>query len=143
MKVIVKARHMKLTDALKAYAEEKLSFALSRVFDRDAAKIEIELRDLGHIRDKQNKECHVTLHMPRAKTIVINEVDDDMYKAINLAHDRFLETVKRERERQKHASERRKWAVKERGATARVNLTTQPEEWEDEVRQYENSLAGV
>ena len=45
MKVIVKARHMDLTPALKNHAEEKLGEALKRIFDRPAAKIEIELSE--------------------------------------------------------------------------------------------------
>ena len=127
MKVIVKARHMKLTQALRAYAEEKLEEPLVKVFDREAAKVEIELYDLGHIRDRQSKECKVTVKMPRSKKpVVITEVDDDMYKAINLAHDRLLVLVKRAHAKMQHTTERKKWAAKERRTTARQTLTTNP-----------------
>src|SRR2546426_2400131 len=97
MRVIVKARHMTLTNPLRAYAQEKLSNAVMRIFDRPAAKLEIEMGEIGHVRDGANKECRVTVFIPKGKTINIVEIDDDMYKAIDLAHDRLLQQVKRER----------------------------------------------
>ena len=77
-----------------------------RVFDKPAAKIEIELVDLGEMKDKQSKERRVSVFMPRGRSINITEIDDDMYKAIDLARDRLIEQVKRERGRQRHASRR-------------------------------------
>ena len=141
MKVIVKARHMNLTAALKLHAEHKLGDAIMRIFDRPAAKIEIELCDLGHVQDGASKECKATVFMPKGKTIVICEVDDDMYKAIDLAHDRLLLQVKRERGRKQKATQTRKLAVRERALTARQNFTAEPEVWESEVREYERSTA--
>ena len=139
MKVIVKARHMNLTQSLKGHAEDKLGKALMRVFDRPAAKIEIELSDLGQTKDKSNKECRVTVFMPKGKTIVIVEAADDMYKAVDLAHDRLLLSVKRERERKRDASRDRKSAAEERDRLARGALTGGEEPWEAEVRMYEAS----
>lgn len=141
MRVIVKARHMNLTEALKTHAELKLGEAIMRVFDRPAAKIEIELCDLGHVQDGSDKECRVTVFIPKGKTVVICEADDDMYKAIDLAHDRLLLQVKRERGRKKQATRLRKAAAKDRAATARHVLTAQPEPWELEVREFERSTA--
>jgi ribosomal subunit interface protein len=148
MKVIVKARHMNLTPALKAHAEDKLGKAIMRVFDRPAAKIEIELSDIGHVRDKSDKECRVTVFMPKGKTIVICEVDDEMYKAIDLAHDRLLEQVKRERGRKLTGARNRKEAESQRARTARETLSTANgggtvEPWEQEVKRYESSLGGA
>jgi putative sigma-54 modulation protein len=137
MRVIVKARHMNLTPALKAHAEEKLGDALMRIFDRPAAKIEIELNDIGNVRDGANKECRVTVFVPGGKTINIIEIDDNMYKAIDLAHDRVLQQVKRERGKRRNTTSRRKMAEKERNETARAELTLAPEPWEEEVAEFE------
>ena len=114
MKVIVKARHMNLTAALKTYAEEKLGDALARIFDRPAATIEIELEDVGNVRNGVDKECRVTVFMPKGKTINIVEDADNMYKAIDLAHDRLLQQVKRQREKHDGAHNGRKLAERER-----------------------------
>ena len=142
MRVIVKGRHMNLTPALKAHAEEKLGKAIIRIFDRPAAEVEIELNDVGNVRDGKDKECRVVVRMPHGKSINITEVDDDMYKAIDLAHDRLVTQVKRERERRQDKSPSRKAAEGERAATAREALTAGPEPWEKEVEEFEGSSSG-
>lgn len=139
MQVIVKGRHMDLTDALKAHAEEKLGNSLMRIFDGPAAKIEIELGEVGDHKDNLNMECRVTVFMPKGKTINISEVADDMYKAIDNAHDRLLNQVKREQERRRGTHRKRVEAERARAQTARENLTTAPEHWEQEVEQYDDS----
>ncbi len=143
MRVIVKARHMELTQALKLHAEQKLGKALMRIIDKPSVRVEIELNTIGNVRDGTDKECRVTVLMPRNKAINIVEVDDDMYKAIDLAHDRLLEQVKRERDRRASPSTRRKAATKVRQATARSVLTTSRgrESWEDEVAEFESAAA--
>lgn len=140
MKVIVKGRHMDLTPALRNHAEGKLSDAIARRFDRPAGRVEIELSDLGPRADKHDKECRVSVFMPKGKTVVISEIGDDMYKAIDLAHDRLLMQVTRERERRRNTKRNRKEAQRERRATARTALTTSTEPWEEEVLEYERSL---
>jgi len=142
MKVIVKARHMDLTPSLREHAEEKLGKAIMRIFDKPAAKIEIELSDIGNNRDGNHMECRVSVSIPQSKTVVITEIDDDMYKAIDLAHDRLLLQIKRQRDKNKHASRNRKEAAKQRAETARNELTSDHEVWEDELQEYENSISG-
>jgi len=138
MKVIVKARHMNLTTSLKEHATSKLGDALKRIFDRPAAKIEIELSDLGQVHDG-SKECRVTVHMPLGKSITICEAHDDMYSAINLAHDRLLNQVKRERGKRRDNHRSRRMAQRDRQQTARESLTAPREAWEMEVRAFEES----
>lgn len=142
MKVIVKARHMNLTPSLREHAEEKLGQALMRIFDRPAVQIEIELNDIGNVRDGRDKECRVTVFMPRGKTINIVEIDDNMYKAIDLAHDRLLQQVKRERGKKHNTAMMRKQAEKARASLARESLTVTPEAWEREVAEFELAATG-
>ena len=140
MRVIVKGRHMDLTPSLKAHAEEKLGQSLMRIFDRPAAKIEIELSDLGHVTGRNSNECRVSVFIPHGRAINITEIDDNMYKAIDLARDRLIEQVKREQGRKRHVSRTRKEAAKLRDQTARELMTSDHEQWEDEVAEYEHSL---
>lgn len=141
MQVNVSARHMNLTPALFAHAEAKLGQALMHIFDKPSARVNIELGALGHTQRREDKTCRVIVSMPRGKTIVICERDDNMYKAIDLAHDRVLERVKRERGRTSRPTRTRKWARAQRASTARQSLMTQREPWEEEVRLYESSTA--
>lgn len=140
MQVIVRARDMDLTPALTAHAESKLGTALTRIFDRPAAKIDIELCSMRHAQSGNNQECRVTVFIPKGKSVTIFERDDDMYKAIDLAHDRVLMQVKRSRDRIRRSSRTRKMAEAQRAMTARRNLSAEPETWEREVREYERSL---
>ena len=139
MKVIIKARHMHLTAALRAHAEEKLGSALSKIFDRPAAKIEIELSELGHVHGG-TKECRATLWFPGGNTITICEAGDDLYSAINLAHDRMANQIKRQLGRRRQTKKARQSARRRRTSAALENLTVSPERWEREVQEYERSL---
>lgn len=142
MQVIVKARHMTLTPALREHAEEKLGQSVMRIFDRPAAQIEIELSELG-AKDGDTKECRVTVYVPKGKTITITEITDDMYKAIDLAHDRLLQQVKREQGRRKNPHRARKAAEQQRAQLARETLTASTEAWEKEVAEFEASTVRV
>lgn len=137
MKVVVKARHMDLTPAIRAHAEQKIMQALRRVFDRPAAAVEIELSDLGrNIRDG-SKECRVSITVPHGRAITISEFHDNLYTAINLAHDRMLIQIKRQRGRMRKTRRGRQWAAQNREDTMRESLTVSPEVWEVELREYE------
>lgn len=142
MQVIVKARHTSLTPALRAHAKEKLGDAVMRIFDRPAAKIEIELSEIV-AKNGEDKECRVTVFMPKGRTVCITEIDDDMYKAIDLAQDRLLQQIKRARGRTKGTARARKAARNERMKTMRENLSVVEEAtaWENEVEEYERSAA--
>ena len=141
MRVIVKARHFNLTKSLRLHAEEKLGDSLMRIFDRPSAKIEIELSSIGEIKDGENKECRVQVFMPHGKAINITEIDDDMYKAIDLAHDRLLTQVKRQQSKRRNTAKFRKEAQRRRNQTARGVLTSSPEQWELELAEFNSSTS--
>lgn len=144
MQVIVKARHTTLTPSLRAHAIEKLGRSVQRIFDRPAAKIEIELGEIV-AKNGEDKECRVTLFMPKGRTVCITEIDDDMYKAIDLAQDRLLQQIKRARGKRKQARKTRRAAQQARLQTMRENLSVveaAPEPgWEQELESFERSSA--
>ena len=137
MQEIVKARHMKLTPSLKDYAEVKLANALRRVIDRPAVKLDIELSKLGHVANGSDKECRIVVKMPWGRPIIIDEQADDMYKAINLAHDRMMRQIIREKRKSRDSARQRKQAVRLRNEIAASSFTVAPEPWEREVHEYE------
>lgn len=140
MQVVVKARHTTLTPALREYALDKLGSSLAKIFDRPAAKLEIELSELGN-KDGQDKECRIMVFMPKGPTVCITETDDDMYKAIDLAQDRLLQQIKRARGRRKDVKRSRRAAQNERLEIMRRSLTVEstPANWEQELATYERS----
>ena len=140
MRVIVKARHMNLTKSLKMHAQEKLGESLMKIFDRPAAKIEIELSSLGKYKNGEHQECRIQVFMPHGKAINITEIDDNMFKAIDLAHDRLLTQVKRQQSKRRKIAQNRKAAQRMRNNTARGSLTVGPELWELELQEYNSTL---
>lgn len=137
MKKTVKARHMKMTEALHAYVDKKLLTPLAHVIDAPDMKVEVELCDEG-----SSKECRVHIFISGVEPVNIHEANDDLYRAIDLAEQRMLVQVKRHRDRMRHHQHREKQAAHERHETARANLTAEPEAWEQEVKEFEASARG-
>jgi ribosomal subunit interface protein len=137
MKKTVKARHMKMTEALHTYVEKKLLAPLEHIADRPDMKVDVELCDEGNI-----KECRVHIFISGVEPVNIHESNADLYRAIDLAEPRMLIQVKRHRDRMRHHQHREKQAAYERHATARAMFTAEPEPWEREVQEYERTAVG-
>ena len=138
---------MDMTAPLHAYVEKRLVHPMHKVIDEDAARMDVELVDMAQVKGRVRMECKVHVRMPtaggHADAVEIHEADDDMYKAIDRAHDRLLLQVKRNRDKQRDASHRRKNAAAERAAVAREQLTSAQEPWERETQAFEQSSAGA
>jgi putative sigma-54 modulation protein len=92
-----------LEDALKVYVQEHLVEHLTRFYDNDAAELRVEF---GNARGTKGNdiECHLTLHMPGAKTLQIEEETGDPYASLDAASDRLIRLCKRELERMREPS---------------------------------------
>jgi len=95
MKLIVQGKQMRVTEGLKRYAEEHLMRPLRRFYDDQAAELRVEVGRVNGNRG-ESKECHLTLHMPGAKTIQIEETTPDVYGSLDLAADRLVRVAKKE-----------------------------------------------
>ena len=138
MKKTVKARHMKMTEALHTYVERKLLAPLEHIADSPDMKVDVELCDEGN-----SKECRVHVFLSGGvEPVNIHESNADLYRAIDLAEPRMLVQVKRHRERMRSHQHREKQAANERHAIARAMFTAEPEPWEKEVREFERAAAG-
>lgn len=145
MNVTVTARHMDMTDALHTYVDRKIVQALQKVHHNEASKLDVVLVDMAQARRGGYMECKVHFEMPMAgahpEHVVIHEQDADMHEAIDRAHDRLLEQVKRHQAKLGDGAHRRREAGKERAAIARAQLTAGAEPWERETREFERSAA--
>lgn len=99
MRVVMKGVHLKLTDRLKEHVEETLVAPLTRFFDSEAASLEIHFVDNNGPKGGLDKECRVTLFIPGARAIHVEEAAEDPYKAADLVRDRLEKALKRELER--------------------------------------------
>ncbi len=99
MKVNLRGVHLELSDALKRHVQSHLVEPLSRFFDSEAAELEIHLRDTNGTKGGVDKECSVTMRIPRGQSMHVSEVSEDIYKSIDLARDRMEKTLNRQLER--------------------------------------------
>jgi putative sigma-54 modulation protein len=111
MKVLIHGVHIRLTARLKKYVETHLVAPLQRFYDDTAAEIDVHLCDINGPKGGIDKECRVTVRIPRRRSMHVTETSDDLYKAIDFARDRVERAAKREisrrRERSAHEGE---WA---------------------------------
>jgi ribosomal subunit interface protein len=95
MKLIVQGKQMRVSAGLRQYAEDHLLHPLRRFYDNEAAELRVEL-GVGNGNRGESKECHLTLRMPGAKTIQIEETTTDPYGSLDLAAARLMRTAKKE-----------------------------------------------
>ncbi len=84
MNVHMVAQEFFLTPSLREHLDRRLRFAFSGARDR-IARIVVRLRDLNGPRGGRDKLCQVSVIMPGRPEVVIREVQEDMYNAIDRA----------------------------------------------------------
>jgi ribosomal subunit interface protein len=99
MKVIIQGKQMRLSAGIKKYVQEHLMAQLTRFYDNEAAELRVELGDTRGSKGGVDKECHLTLRMPGARTIQIEETTQDPYASIDAAGERLIRAAKKEIER--------------------------------------------
>jgi ribosomal subunit interface protein len=91
----IKSRHMPLNDHLKGYVAAKIEQPAAKYFDGPAVSLEVELSNLFGPKGGLDKRCEVVMALPRQHVLRIEEVSDDLYKAIDTAGDRLLRSIER------------------------------------------------
>ena len=100
---------MRLSQGMKNYAEEHVVGPLRRFYDNEAAELRVELGDARGSKGGLDKECHLTLHMPGARTIQIEESTQDPYASLDAAGDRLVRAAKKELGRMRRPKGRHKY----------------------------------
>jgi len=108
MKVIIQGRQLRLTRGLKIYAQEHVVRPINRFYDNEAAELRVELGDANGRKGGLDKECHLTLHMPGARTLQIEEATPDPYASMDAASDRLVRAAKEALQRRRRSGRRRK-----------------------------------
>jgi ribosome-associated translation inhibitor RaiA len=84
MEVQMMANEFSLTPSLRDYLEHRLRVAFAPARNK-IASIAIRLRDLNGPRGGRDMLCQVRVRMPGRPEVVIKEVQEDMYAAIDVA----------------------------------------------------------
>ena len=93
MHIELKALGLELTDALRAFCESRIVEPLQRIYDREGPRLEIELSDENGTKGGIDKRCRITFEMPHTRTINVVQTSDDIYRAVDLAAQRFRRLV--------------------------------------------------
>jgi ribosomal subunit interface protein len=94
MQIIIRAPGFSLTDAIENHVHTRLGFAFSRSSSR-VRRIHITLSDLNGPRGGIDKRCLIDVHLDGLAAVVVEDVQSDMYTAIDRAAGRAARTVMR------------------------------------------------
>ncbi len=100
MHIVIQARHFPVTDALSDYIKRRLRFALS-IHDEHIHRIKVTLSDINGPRGGADKCCQIQVIIPKLADIVIEDIEVDLYTAIDRAADRASRTIGRRLSRQR------------------------------------------
>jgi ribosome-associated translation inhibitor RaiA len=94
MQIAIQARGFPLTEALKNHVHIRLGFNLSHAARR-IRRVGIRLSDLNGPRGGVDKRCLVEVRLDGLSPVVIEDIEPDMYTAIDRAVGRAARTVMR------------------------------------------------
>jgi ribosomal subunit interface protein len=100
MRVHVHSRSFELTEALRVHGERRLLFALSR-FGRQVRAVRVVLDDVNGARRGIDKRCQIVAQLVPGGDVRVEQLDGDLYAAIDRAADRAHHAVAREIERRR------------------------------------------
>ena len=99
MQIDIQTRNFSLTDALRSHAERRLRFALTCCDDHIQRAV-MRLSDINGPRGGVNKCCHLQVVLAGLLDVVVEDIEADLYVAIDRAADRARRTVIRKIDRQ-------------------------------------------
>ena len=98
MHIDIQTRNFDLTHALRSHAERRLRFALTRA-DNHVRKIIVRLSDINGPRGGEDKCCKLQVLLAGLPDVVVEDIEADLYFAIDRAADRAGRTVMRKLDR--------------------------------------------
>jgi ribosomal subunit interface protein len=100
MQLAIHAPKMGTTESLENHIEHRLEAALGQYRGR-INSVEVKVQDITAGHGGVDKSCRVTVHLNRSGTILVEEVQADMYAAVSLAADKAKSAVGRELEKRR------------------------------------------
>ena len=88
MQIVIQARGFDLTPGLREHIERRLRFALDRT-SYHVRRVSVGLSDLNGPRGGEDKCCRVQVAMAGAADVVVQDIESDLYVAIDRAVDRM------------------------------------------------------
>ena len=107
MQIHIQSQGFTLTEALREHAERRLRFGLTRGSDH-IRRVEMRLSDINGPRGGADKRCSIVVALESLPEVVFEDIENDLYIAIDRAADRASRSVARclERKREHAAGQR-------------------------------------
>lgn len=100
MQIDIQTRNFGMTDAIRSHSIRRLRFALSSYDDR-IQRVVMRLSDINGPRGGADKCCHLQLVLPGLPDVVVEDIEADLYLAIDRAADRAGRSLRRRLARQR------------------------------------------
>jgi putative sigma-54 modulation protein len=102
MKIDIRFRNLQASDSLREHAARRVHFHLSR-FGEAISSVCIRIGDVNGPKGGLDKQCRVTLRGPSLSSVVIEELREDTFLAVEVAVERASRAVGRDLDRQRSA----------------------------------------
>jgi len=100
MQIAIHTQGFTLTPGLREHVEKRLAYALSNG-DDSILRITVRLSDVNGPRGGDDKRCLIEARLKHAPAVVIEDVEADLYVAIDRAAERAGRTLARRLARQR------------------------------------------
>lgn len=98
MQIDIKTHHFPLSEALRSHAERRLHFALA-CCDDHIQRIVMRLSDINGPRGGADKRCRLQVVLDGLPDVLVEDIEADLYVAIDRATDRAKRTLVRKIDR--------------------------------------------
>jgi putative sigma-54 modulation protein len=106
MEIEIRIQGTDLREAIRGYAGRRIRFALGR-FGPRVGRVMVRISDINGVRGGVDQCCHITAELPPKGQLVVDQVDTDLFTAIDRASERIGEALRREIQRTRDARTRR------------------------------------
>lgn len=98
MQLDIQANGFSMTDSIRDYTALRMAFALKRD-DKQVMGVKVRLSDINGPRGGVDKRCQIDLTLAGQNDIVIEDIETNLYVAIDRASERCARTLTRRLER--------------------------------------------
>ena len=106
MEIEIRVQGTDFADAIRRYAGRRIRFAVGRLAPR-VGRVMVRISDINGVRGGVDQCCHITAEFPPKGQLVVDQVDADLFTAIDRASERIGEALRREIQRTRDGRTRR------------------------------------
>lgn len=106
MRINIQAKGFELTEGLRQHTERRLQFAIDWASD-EVKTVMVRFSDINGPRGGHDKCCTIQIPIAGQRDVVIKDIEDDLYVAIDRAVGRVERTLARKLERVHEVQHRR------------------------------------